>query len=69
MSKSEPDAPATLGQAAAGGFDKFRIIEGDELQPYLDALPPKETGEAAEPAPVDDAPAAPPAGGDAMETE
>lgn len=42
---TEPDAPATLGAPATGGFEKFRIIEGAELQVFLDALPAKEAPE------------------------
>ena len=42
---TEPDAPATLGAAPTGGFEKFRIIEGDELQVFLDALPAKDAPE------------------------
>lgn len=40
---TDPKAPAALGESAQGGFQKFRIIEGDDLQPYLDSMDPKET--------------------------
>lgn len=67
---TEPDAPATLGAPATGGFEKFRIIEGDELKVFLDALPAKEGPESELPEPaVPAAPAAETAGGEAMETD
>lgn len=42
-SGSDAPAPAAGGAQAAGGFEKFRILEGDELKPYLDSMDPKET--------------------------
>lgn len=77
-------APPPVGSAGAAGFQKFVIIEGDQLQPYLDSMDPKEVidGEAtpaaaaaapAQPA-VAPAPAPAPAAdapgvGDAMQTD
>ncbi|ORY81784.1 nucleophile aminohydrolase [Leucosporidium creatinivorum] len=78
---TDPEAPAPVGAQAAGGFQKFRIVEGDDLQVYLDSMDPKEVlgvedgapaaapvaaaGDA--PAPAGDAP--PATGGDSMETD
>ncbi|KAL8278661.1 hypothetical protein RQP46_008953 [Phenoliferia psychrophenolica] len=71
-------APAPVGAAAASGFQKFVIVEGDELKPYLDSMDPKEALDsatapaaalAAQAAAAPAAPAAPAAGGDAMETD
>lgn len=69
-SGSDPSAPAAGGAQAAGGFQKFRILEGDELKPYLESMDPKES-------PDDDrpvvaavaAPVVPPVVGEAMETD
>lgn len=77
---SEESAPATLG-VNVNAFEKFRIVEGDELKPFLDSMDPKEsnddapaaapatvaTGAAAVPAPADVQP--PTAGGDTMDTD
>lgn len=49
-SSTEPSAPVALGAAAQTGFQKFRIIEGADLQVYLDSMDPKETPGNAEPA-------------------
>ncbi|KAK4699767.1 20S proteasome subunit alpha 6, partial [Phenoliferia sp. Uapishka_3] len=40
-------APPPVGAAAASGFQKFVIIEGDQLKPYLDSMDPKEALDAA----------------------
>lgn len=79
---TDPEAPAPVGAKASGGFQKFRIVEGDDLQVYLDSMDPKEVIGVADGAPVPgaapaaaagDAPApagdAPPAGGESMETD
>ncbi|KAM0752501.1 N-terminal nucleophile aminohydrolase [Meredithblackwellia eburnea MCA 4105] len=67
-------APPPVGSAAAGGFQKFVIIEGPQLQPYLDSMDPKEVVDGAGAvAPGDAPPPAPPAAGEgdssAMETD
>lgn len=46
----DPEAPAALGGSGTttshgGKFDKFRILEGDELLPYLASMDPKEVVE------------------------
>lgn len=50
MSEAAPEsvdmkAPSALGHNIAGRFDKFRILEGDDLVPYLASMDPKEVGE------------------------
>lgn len=70
---SDSAAPPPVGAAAASGFQKFVIIEGDELKPYLDKMDPKEALDSAT-APAAalaaQAAAAPaPAVGDQMETD
>ncbi|GAA5915201.1 hypothetical protein JCM6882_001135 [Rhodosporidiobolus microsporus] len=37
---SQPSAASTKG--AKGDFDKFRIVEGEDLQAYLDSMDPKD---------------------------
>lgn len=74
-----------MGSQAGQGFRKFRIIEGEDLQVYLDSMDPKEVlgvedgaptaGAATAVAGEAAAPAAPAtgdapaAGGEAMETD
>jgi 20S proteasome subunit alpha 6 len=46
----DPEAPSALGGSGTttshgGKFDKFRILEGDELLPYLASMDPKEVVE------------------------
>lgn len=49
---TEKDAPAPVGGVpSTGGFEKFRIVEGDELKPFLESMDPKEVI-SDEPAPV-----------------
>lgn len=72
---TDPEAPTPVGSAAGQGFQKFRIVEGEDLQVYLDSMDPKEVlgvedGAVAPPA-APSAPDAPPpaTGGDSMETD
>ncbi|KAK4053877.1 Proteasome subunit alpha type-6 [Microbotryomycetes sp. JL221] len=60
--------PQTLGtQPADGQFQKFRVIEGNELQTYLDSMDPKERDE---PVALAGDAAAPTTGpGDSMQTD
>lgn len=79
---TDKEAPAAGGAEAGSSFDKFRILEGDDLKVYLDSMDPKELPElqviegVAPAAPVvaaaPEAQAPAPAagdGGDSMETD
>ena len=78
---TDNDAPAPVGGVpSTGGFEKFRIVEGDELKPFLESMDPKEVisdepapavaagGEAGAVAPVVP-PVVPGAPSDSMETD
>lgn len=62
---TDPEAPAPVGAQAAGGFQKFRIVEGEDLQVYLDSMDPKEVVGVEDGAPVPGAAAASGVAGDA----
>ncbi|KAK4048356.1 Proteasome subunit alpha type-6 [Microbotryomycetes sp. JL201] len=69
VNTEQSTTPQTLGTQPAGQFQKFRIIEGDELQQYLESMDPKERDEPdATNTAATDTPAATGAG-DSMQTD
>lgn len=45
LKTEDGSTPMTLGATSAPGFEKFRIIEGDDLKVFLESMDVKETPE------------------------